>query len=458
MTMATVALLSQHLLAQSRNDITGMSLGRANVSTVNGVDALFGNPANLQSDGTASINITPFGAMAGNTMFSLGEMNYYFGGVKTSTGQVQARTLDDTQRDAFLSRFTSGVIAAQVDAAPFAVAVRLDDASNAGFAMITTVQSNARVPQGTAQLAAGYAGFQPLSITGGSASAFAYTGYQLSYSRRVMGGTSGQSESSSSPVLNIGASAKFIRGVFVADAPSANTVSVNPYAPAGFDSTRNWAVNINSTVRTAGFQNDLQPASFLTGGSAGTGFGFDAGATLHLGGEHNTTFSAALLDVGSIAWNGVENTITVRDTIKALAQMTQQSLDRYSPVATNATFSTALPARLRIGGSMVFSNLISQVQSLRVMMEYTQGFNSVGANSTVPRLAAGIELQQNGFIPALRMGSQIGGIEGFSWSAGLGWVVMNSVSLDFALGTLTPVIAPSASRWVEAGMRVRVDI
>jgi len=252
--------------------------------------------------------------------------------------------------------------------------------------------------------------------------------------------------------------------LYYASADNSNTISVKPFVPTGWDSTKNWDIVINTTTRTAGINtgNSVSPTSFLYSDKPnGTGVGFDIGSTFILPEvfELPLLVSASFTDIGFISWHNASiNTTTSHDTIKALAQIDESVLDRYTPITTSSSFTTSLSTRLRVGASTMFNNVFGQNDFVRCAFEYTQGFNSVGVNTTTPRVSAGAELLQNGFRPALRIGSQIGGIEGSMITAGFGWNILHTVSFDVAVGSLQTVLSPKTSKWIDGGFRLRVDL
>lgn len=457
-----MSIVAITLSAQSRSDAVGVALGRATVAYSTGADALSVNPANISlfPEGSMSFALTPIGMMAGNTMMSLNDVNYYFGGVQDAKGKVQGRVLNDSERDAFLQKFNAGTIATQFDVNLLSAVYKIDDESAAAFSINTTVQSSLTLPGTVGQLIAGYAGYRPLELRDAAANALAYTAYQLSYSSKLWAGEHQNTTSK----LYAGASLKLIRGLYYTALDEANMTTITPYTPSGWDSTKNWAIDMNISRRSSGALTSNQfSASYLSGMGAaqGNGVGFDLGASYLLQSQNSvpTIISLALLDIGAISWaDGIVERIQLRDTIKAVAQIEQSQLDRYQPVSSKESLSSALPTRLRLGGSTRFDDALAQNHHLHLMAEYTQGFNHSGANTTTPRFGIGAEATQLDYIPALRMGLQLGGVEGFLWTAGFGWNIMHTVSLDVSVGSMQTVFSPSNSKWIDAAFRVRVDI
>ncbi len=452
------------LIAQNRNDITGLGMGRSSVASSAGIDAMWSNPANLiVTDTTAkafSISLSPVGAMAGNSIMSMNDLKFYFGGVKSATGKTTARTLTDSERDAFLSKLSEGIIAGSVNVSGLAFLYVLSPTSTIGFSHNTTAEFQANIPSGVADIVAGYTGFKPLSIQNTTANAIVYNSYQVSFASVIKNAEHGSQQST----VQIGVNAKYLQGLYYAEAGSANSIVVTPYVPTGWDSTKNWDVVINTSTRSAGIANatEFTPTSLLySSNPSGSGVGFDLGTTITLPNvfESPLLVSASLTDVGFISWsNGTYNTTVAHDTIKAVAQLDESFLDRYQPTTKTQAFTTALSTRFRIGVSAMFNDVISQTENIRCAVEYTQGFNMVGVNTTIPRISAGAELLQHGFRPALRLGAQLGGIEGSMITAGFGWNILNTVAFDVAIGSLQTVFSPKTTKWVDGGFRLRVDL
>jgi hypothetical protein len=449
--------LTQELYSQGKADYIGTSMANANTAYSSGTSALFTNPANLISTQNTGmeLSIGSVGIMAGNSMMSLSEFNYYFGGVQAN-GRTQARTLNNEERDVFLQKFDGGRVASQVDIAPIAFTMPLSSTTTIGAAIYTTVQGNMIFPEQFSVALSGSAGAVPLSLSDISFSAMAYSAYQVSVAHEIFNSKSSTTTTS----IRSGVSIKYLQGLYYSGSGDNQSITLTPFTPAGFDSTKSWAMNVRSRIMQAGTSSELSPAMLFGSGSVGSGIGFDIGTTVSFTDNDGsfTNFSIAITDVGSIGWKGKESVINVNDTLSGVANVNQTYFDRYQPKESATDFTTSLPMRLRIGTSNRWANILGEGHHITGVFEYTQGLNCIGANTQLSQVGIGAEISQSGFIPAFRAGLRIGGFSGTQITTGLGWMIYNTVGFNLSLGSITPVLSSGSTSWIDGGCGIVVRL
>lgn len=204
------------------------------------------------------------------------------------------------------------------------------------------------------------------------------------------------------------------------------------------------------------------------GGSAGSGYGFDVGGALALGGKENKPafiFASSINDIGSINWtkNTIErradhivdtvgyqgNPDAIVDTLSALA----------GTVSRVGSFSTSLPTTLRLGASMNFKALgiIPVGPEITVAAELTTGMTSVvGSNDTRVGLGAIAEWD----LEALSIRTAAGIVtekDALDVTLGVGTTIYNYVSLDVSSARLGQVFGAGEGRSdVAIGLKVHL--
>ncbi|MES2764958.1 MAG: DUF5723 family protein [Bacteroidota bacterium] len=459
--------------AQSRLDVQGVALGRSTVASARGLNAITTNPAGLAllSRKTFSFTLLPFGTLAGSDFMSIKDFKHYFGGDGTTRVNAEGNTvanpreLTEEETAELGDIINSGRIAAIAEAMPVGLLYYDEGFGALAFALTTTAQTATQFPDDFSSFIKGDLGRRALALEDFSMGYARYSTYQLDYARSLFSSDSTHSLAN----FSVGAAAKFIRGYSYLESNEGSYARITPYTPQGWDSTQNWAVDINYGTRSAGIKefDNFQTSSVLgLGDASGTGFGADIGAVMTLRTRETAdpaiSLGLSLMDAGVITWeNNLEQyTLRVMDTITAVygdsTQYTQYDGVRNKDIAS---FTTQLPMHLRFGGAAYLKNLIADFTvPIMVTLEYSQGLNKVGANSTDPRVAMGFEYTGMGWTPSVRTGLQVGGIEGFQWSGGLGWNINNSALIDLSLGNLTLLSGFSNVKWVGVGLRVQGNI
>jgi hypothetical protein len=112
-----------------------------------------------------------------------------------------------------------------------------------------------------------------------------------------------------------------------------------------------------------------------------------------------------------------------------------------------------LPTRIRVGGSIPLQAFAPFLDiPLVASVDYTQGINEIGSNSTSPIVGFGLQYLSTGVIPSVRAGLRTGGNGEMQTSVGLGWNFSQMTMVDIAFGSL------DFQRMVDVGIRARFDL
>ncbi|MBI3258815.1 MAG: hypothetical protein HYZ54_05005 [Ignavibacteriae bacterium] len=450
------------LTAQQRLDVSGMGLARATVAFARGTDALTINPANIITNDTSAsllFTVMPIGVMVGSNVFSVKDINYYFGGDGTidSDGHWNPRYLSPSERDKFVQMVDDGTIATQTETMPIGIVVNIPNFGAVGFSIINSLQMQLRFPENFSKVFDGYGGKEPLDLSGGLYNVLHFSSYGFTYAQNIRAANVYQDFLNS---VNIGLTVKYIRGYSMQGIDASNTAKITPFIPAGWDSTYDWAVDLRYKAQQAGnLQQQLSVGNFtgFGGTTAGTGIGLDMGfwgaLTKPDSMGRQASFAFSLLDIGSITWDESTETYNadVRDTIKGVAQLTDERIDLLKGVGRTASFSTLLPMRFRVGVSMPLGTTIWDIP-VTAMADYTQGLVTAGINTTIPRFGLGFQLGEKGILG--RIGFQAGGIEGFGVSAGIGsnW---ETVNFDISAGSVRALLGYASAHLFDYSLGIK---
>jgi len=277
----------------------------------------------------------------------------------------------------------------------------------------------------------------------------------------------GQAPESASALvrLSVGGTVKYIAGLAYEELHSTSRIGITPLLPTGFQATPSWAVQVQYSTRSSGTSllTDLVTQPFVQALGAGAGVGADIGATALLqvfgAAKPNLVAAVSLTELGVVTWENARTlSVSTQDTLhgvlNVLADRSYFARFRDQVPNRRATFSTMLPLQARVGAMLDAQATWGIGIPVNVMLEYTQGFNTVGANTVIPRVGLGVELPNTGWVPSFRTGVQLGGIAGVQWSAGLGWHE-GAFSLDVATGSLNSLLGAGTTAWL--GLRTAWD-
>ncbi len=180
---------------------------------------------------------------------------------------------------------------------------------------------------------------------------------------------------------------------------------------------------------------------------AGTGIGIDLGFSMAV--QQNWNFSFAVTDIGTIRWkNKTARYLAEGDIIMDDASnhaLRDSIVDMLSGDGSYVNgFITSLPMTMRTGVSYSFKNDDDGIPgNLVLALDYNQGFNNYPGNSTVPRVSYAAEWQPLNW-SFIRTGFSFGGLDGFNWSAGLGFA-FGLIELNFATSNITTITHPNTA-------------
>lgn len=450
------------LNAQQRLDVSGMGLARSTIAFATGTDALTINPANIiTSDTNLTLRFTvmPIGVMVGSSVFSIKDINYYFGGDGTidSGGHWNPRYLPPAERDKFVQMVDGGIIATQTETMPLGIVINIPNFGAIGFSVVNSLQMQIKFPANFSRIFDGYGGKEPLDLSGGLYNTLQFSSYGVSYAQNIRASNIYQDFLNSA---NIGLTVKYIRGYSMQGIDASNTAKITPFVPVGWDSTYDWAVDLRYKAQQSGsLRQQLTVGNFtgIGGVTAGTGIGLDMGfwgaLTKPDSMGRQASFAFSLLDIGSITWSKGTETYNadIRDTIKGVAQLTDEQIDRLKGVARTANFSTLLPMRFRVGVAIPLGTPVWGIP-VTTMADYTQGLVTSGINTTIPRFGVGFQFGERGILG--RIGFQAGGIEGFGVSAGIGsnWEIVN---FDISAGSVRALLGYASAHLFDYSMGIK---
>ncbi len=455
------------LAAQQRLDVSGMGLGRATVAFARGTDALTVNPANIITNDTSlalRFTVMPVGVMVGSSVFSIKDINYYFGGDGTidSGGHWNPRYLSPTERDEFVRMVDNGIIATQTETMPIGIVVNIPNFGSVGFSIINSLQMQLQFPANFSKIFDGYGGKDPLDLSGGLYNVLMFSSYGITYAQSIR---SVDVNRDFLNTVNIGLTVKYIRGYSFQGVDKSNTAKITPFIPATWDSTYDWAVDLRYKAQQAGtLQQELSVGNFtgFGGTTAGSGIGLDMGFwgtfTKPDSSGRQASFAFSLLDIGSITWSTATKSYNadVRDTIKGIAQLSDEQIDRLKGAAHTESFITLLPMRFRLGVCIPLGTIVWGIP-VTAMADYTQGLVTAGVNTTIPRVGVGFQFGEKGILG--RIGFQAGGLEGLGVSAGIGsnW---ENVNFDISAGSVRALLGYASAHLFDysLGVKFRVPV
>jgi hypothetical protein len=461
------ALTSSALFAQSYSNPVATGLGGVGVITASDVDAIASNPAlmipqtQLSTATTLTFTLGAVGGIAGASAFKLSELPAYFGKVSGNR-----RVLTDAELRQAASLLNGSRAGVQADATLLAAVLQ----TNIGaFAVSASLHSEAgvRLPRGLAQALQGYNAAERLRLEGLGGNGFGYGNLQLGYANHIVLPEMADSTNTLAS-LRVGGTLQYLAG-YALEEISAVNLELSPIPITDFPTTSyNIRANLDYTLRSAGTalltrgQIPTNPLAFLNA-SGGTGFGagFGAVAGLRLPGSKVAAWHIgfSLTNIGGITWNAARfSAVTFQDTIKSILTIATDStyLQRLRDTASRPeAISRSLPTRLNIGFAFDYGSYFGLTTPLVLSLQYTQGLNESGFNTTLPRFTLGFAWENTGYVPSLRTGIAVGGQEEIVWSCGLGWNIANSFMIDVAVANLLPLLSGGNGTWLGGSLRLK---
>ncbi len=393
-----------------------VGMARANTAVAWGVDAAGINPALLSVNRWSSVevNILRAGFLFGSNFMDSDLYSTYFTGVDDPvTGERVAKHLTPDDKNKILNSFPNGTGKINTDAqvAWFGAAVRTNMYGAVAFTVSDRFSMNFTMPNDYMRLLLeGFSEFGSMyDFSGTDAQSWWIREYSFSYA------TPKFRDIGFLQWITFGVGLKRVSGYVYFGTESYEGYISNEDLDGGF--VLSGSVNMNVRRASANFIHDPDAYEFSpVGDPAGSGWGFDAGIAAGI--TENIIAGLSITDIGSIRWT--ENTYgtTADASVEIDDIFSEEQRDSLENAYTGtdetiAPFSTSMPAAIRAGISWQKSN------NLLIAADYTQGLNTMPANTTTPRFAVGVEWKLIRYLP-LRSGMSVGGYAGFAWSLGFG--------------------------------------
>jgi hypothetical protein len=457
-------ILSTEIIPQfgssGSTDARSVGLAETYNSTSTGIYSLGINPANLSFMDEGSVEFSTFFPMpfvsvhSGTDFLTVERLNYFFGGVNG-----RARVLTEADKQEFNQLFSEGgAVFTSASARLLNLAWKPSvEFGSIAFSINDFAGANATIPQAIVDLGLnGNQSGKKYNLNDEKFNSWWIRDYSLSYSREFQ-----MEKESWLKNASVGISLKLVHGFYYAGIEKVNTEletgiynEIQGYADmlgySAFSDGFGVRYEFDSTTHEANFSPFMQPA--------GNGVGFDLGLSFLL--EHNWNVSFALTDIGSINWTGntaqfrVESEIYVDDFTNE--DQLDSLKDKFVGEAEKVeSFSTGLPTSFRFGVSYLLDQETNFLPgTLLLGLDYNQGFNELPGNSTIPRLSLGFEWKPADWIPYLRSGFSVGGMDEFAWAMGLG-IYTSLIEFNFATSYFQSVVAPNSAKQVSVAIGSR---
>lgn len=446
-------------------DARSMGLAKTYNNTATGVYSIGLNPANLMKmpdkrfEFTTVLPIPQINVKAGTNFLTIDDLNYYFGGV-----DGKARVLTEEDKKNLNSLFDGGgKIFMDANIGLLSVAYKYSPTVGAfSFAINDFVGSNLVIPQALPNLAlTGNEMDKVYSLAGADGDAWYLRAYSLSYARDLP-----EIPQTFFDKISTGISLKFIKG----------------YAYAGIERV-NSNIMLTSNSEVIGKQDILAYTAFSPDfgidydfdstdsdessvgpfpESVGSGVGFDIGFSAEKG---PWMFSFAITDIAfsKIKWNKHTAQYSALNDLYVNEFTNEEQLDTLSERVKAkgekiAEFTTGLPTALRLGAAYMFNSSDDAIPgTLLLAIDYNQGFNYLPGNSKIGRFSIGAEWKPGNWIPYVRTGISMGGIDGFNWAFGLGFDA-GIVEFHFSTTDMQSFVAPNAANQISVAFGSRWKI
>ncbi len=388
--LAAATLFDSSPSQASSGSVRAQGMAGAYTATASGIDAIHWNPANLafETNPGFSFELVSGGARVSNNGIDLGLYNRYSGADLTS---------DD--KNIILSSIPAGGLATNADVFASALGVQ---SNNLALSFSGHGQAHSNLPHDVfVLLLEGNAVADSVSFENAAGEAIAFASVNLSAAAQLHEAHWGQ--------LHLGINLRYLEGLAYAQVQE---------------------VNGSLVTRPSGIVGQAQ-AELLTAGR-GQGMGFDLGLAAGVG----SGWQAGLFLENAFTRVNFTSNLERRTFVAETDDVSVATLEEIDDVADLYTedqiveaaspFAVSLPRILNFGVGHVNDHT-------SLAFEYTQGFSTRAGSTTSPRFAVGGELRELGFLP-IRLGVSVGGVEGRSASAGLGFD-LGGFRLDVAAAT-----------------------
>ena len=383
--ISMVCLVSSNAFGQGTSSARAVALGSAYTSLAKGVEAARFNPANLgiQSFRQTSLEFAGIGANINNNSFTLDDYNKYNGTFLTTSDKSDI--LDKIPNEGLKLSMEAEASAVGISSGSFAFTtsgVALADINLNKDIMNLILNGNT------------YA--DTISITGSYSEGYAYATAGISYGHALY--TSGYRQ------LSVGATYKMVKGFGIEK-----------------------VIELEGLAATFATGLEGNGSAIIHKSEGGSGYAVDFGTTLQL--TQNYTVGATIKNFySSITWdkNNEEIGYIFNFDTMTISNMGDDFVTSDDYTIPISEFTTTLPSTLNVGFAKTSGKTLWA-------FEWEQGFSSKTGVSTEPRLSAGIEFNQLGFIP-VRLGYGTGGNKNSALSFGSG-LYLSAFHLDFAVVT-----------------------
>ncbi len=447
--------------SSGNSDVRSTGLAKTSNAISQGIYSLGINPANLLngSHSVDFISLLPLPNLSlktGTDFLSINEVNYFFGGV-----DGEGRYLNEQDKERLRDLFEDGgAVFADASVNLFAISFKNESIGAIAFSISDYTAGKLIFPEAVVDLAlTGNIQNKTYAFDDEKVNSWWIRNYSISYARNIY-----ESKNGFFDKVNGGVSLKIVHGFFYIGTEKAET-SINTgntneitgkadlLAYTSFSDNMNVRYDFDSSNTSDESSSDINP--FM--GPAGTGWGFDLGLNASVGDLWNLSIAAT--DIGVINWK--RNTAEFSgsgdiflDDITDKEQWDTLKNKIFGEARRRGSFTTGLAAALRIGASCNLLNDMLIPGDLILAFDYNQGLNSYPGNSVIPRFSIGAEWKPCGWIPYLRTGISVGGIDGFNLAFGLG-IDMNILELHLATSDLQALIAPNSAEHISLAVGSR---
>jgi len=460
-----VVIISPEIFSQYGSigsvDARSMGLAKTYTTVTQGIYSIGLNPANLAFNSDATVQFAtvlplPTVSVRGGTNFiSFEDISYYFG-----SDDGESNVLDDGEKDRLYSLFENGgsvFATANVQLFSFGISPGKEVGS---FAFTTTDYSGGKafVPEAIADfLLNGIPPGKVFDLSQTEFSSWWIRNYALTYAREFP-------ELSGSFIEGVafGISAKLIHGFAYIGTEEVSTKfstsdqniisgETNMLAYSSF--SENFGIEYEFDEESK--ESNLSPFPK----PAGSGYGLDVGFSFKLDDRWN--MALAVTDLGVIEWRRnaaqflSEGSLIVDDIFDKAQRdsVIDLLMGTASPVKS---FSTELATAVRFGTSFLVSSIDEDdfPGSLLLALDYNQGLNNLPGNSLIPRFSIGAEWKPADYIPYIRTGFEILGVDGFNWAFGFGFDA-KIVEFHIATSSMQTLVLPMPSNRVSVSLSSR---
>ncbi|MFH0733537.1 MAG: DUF5723 family protein [bacterium] len=450
-------------------DPVSAALGNTYTAHSSGIYAVGKNPANLvfsQNNNKVEFatvlplpNITFLG---GTDFISIGEYNYFFGGVEEN-GKTVSRYLNQADKDRLKKLFADGgLVQADFSIDYLNVVVNLDPKiGSIGFKWSDNFGFYADLPAQLSDLALeGNPAGSVYNFGDSKINAQYLRTYSLTYAREIP-----ELKQNIFKRISAGITLNLITGYAMVRSERMNTV-LTTAADGSYISATGDVLGYAAFSPDFGVQYDFDSTDAhknmgFAPEPAGSGFGVDIGFAAQL--DDVWSFGLSVTGIGSVTW---DKNVAEYSSNKALVidDITDQATrDSLADLITGEgkyvdEYSTDLPTALHIGATYQLDKapyIKSFPGTLLIAFDYNQGFNDEARNSKKPRFSLGFEWRPWKIFP-IRTGFSAGGRDNsVSWSFGTGvdWNVFEFSFAAYNFGSLmqandaTKISVAFGSRW-----------